>query len=206
MNPRTGRDGQPARRRLAPDTRRREVLDAAIRVLRERGPAGCRVEDITAEAGTAKGNFYRYFPAWDDLLIAVRDQILDSYRDDALRRYDDLTSIDWWAALDEEIDRFLGFQIGLGGLHDVIFHGPGAAARPIAPHRSAVSIVAWFIEAGIAAGAFADVDVAATAPLLFDLLHGAADAITSGMSEERIRQAAVRIVHRALEPRAGTAR
>jgi hypothetical protein len=45
------------------------------------------------------------------------------------------------------------------------------------------------------------VDAAATATLLFDLLHGAADAIASGMSQERIRQAAVRIVHRALEPR-----
>jgi AcrR family transcriptional regulator len=196
-----GRAGQAGRRRLAPDARRREVLDAAIRILRERGPAGCRVEDITAEAGTAKGNFYRYFPAWDDLLVAVRDQVLDSYRDDMMQRYHDQARIDWWVALDDEIDRFLEFQLGLGGLHDVLFHGPAAAARPIAPHRSAVSTVAWFLEAGAAAGAFAGVDVAATAILLFDLVHGAADAIASGMSHARVRQATVHIVHRALEPR-----
>jgi AcrR family transcriptional regulator len=189
----------PARRRLTPESRRREVLDAAMRVLRDRGPKGCRVEDITAEAGTAKGNFYRYFPTWDELLVAVRDHVLDSYRDDLARRYADLAQIEWWKALDEETDRFLDFQLSLGGLHEAIFHGTAARAQPIEKHRSAASTLAWFLAAGIAEGAFAAVDVDATAVLLFHVLHGAADAIASGMDHERVRCTTRYIVHRALE-------
>jgi AcrR family transcriptional regulator len=191
---------QSSRRRLSPESRRREILDAAVRVLRERGPGGCRVEDITAEARTAKGNFYRYFSTWDDLLVAVRDHVLDCYRDDLARRYAEQSRIEWWKAMDEEIDRFLDFQLGLGGLHEAIFHGPPAQAQPIDQHRSAASILAGFLTAGISEGAFAPVDVEAVAPLVFDVLHGAADAIASGMDDERVRRATRHIVHRALEP------
>ena len=189
-----------SRRRLAPDARRREVLDAAIRVFRDRGPGGCRVEDITTEAGTAKGNFYRYFPTWDDLLVAVRDHLLDSYGEDLARRYAGHTRIEWREVVDEEIDRFIAFQLDLGGLHQAVFHGPAAAARPIEKHRSAASMLAWLLAAGIAEGVFAAVNVDATATLLFDVLHGAADAIASGMDREEVLRAAHRIVHRALEP------
>jgi AcrR family transcriptional regulator len=189
-----------ARRRLHPDARRAELLDAAISVLRSHGPERCRVEDITTAAGTAKGNFYRYFPTWDDLLVAVRDQLLDSYHADLAQRYAGPSPIDWWAALDDEIQRFIDFQLGLGGLHQAIFHGPAAVAHPVETHRSAVSTLALFLAAGIAEGAFAAVDVDVTAPLLFDLIHSAADAIASGASPDRILAAALHIVHRALQP------
>jgi AcrR family transcriptional regulator len=191
---------QPSRRRLPPAARRAELLDAAIGVLRSQGPEGCRVEDITNAAGTAKGNFYRYFPTWDDLLMAVRDHLLDSYRADLVQRYAGPSTVDWWAALDDEIRRFIDFQLGLGGLHRAIFHGPAAVTRPIETHRSAASTLAWFLAAGIADGAFAPVDVDATAPLLFDLLHSTADAIASGLGRDRGMAATLHIVHRALEP------
>ena len=188
------------RRRLAPEARRRELLDAAIRILRDRGPTDCRVEDVTAEAGTAKGNFYRYFSTWDDLLVAVRDHLLDSYGDDMARRYADLAAIDWWVAVDEEIERFVELQLGLGGLHAAVFHGPAAEARPIEKHRSATAMLARFLSAGITCGAFAPVDVEPTATLLFDVLHGAFDAIASGMDRHQVMDATRRIMHRTLEP------
>jgi AcrR family transcriptional regulator len=197
-DPRAAR--QSSRRRLSPAARRAELLDAAIGVLRSQGPEGCRVEDITNAAGTAKGNFYRYFPTWDDLLMAVRDRLLDSYRADLAQRYAGLSAVDWWAALDDEIRRFIDFQLGLGGLHQAVFHGPAAVTRPIETHRSAASTVAFFLTAGIADGAFAPVDVDATAPLLFDLLHSAADAIASGLDRDQGMAATLHIVHRTLEP------
>jgi AcrR family transcriptional regulator len=172
-----------------------------VRVLRVRGPGACRVEDITAEAHTAKGNFYRYFPTWDELLIAVRDHVLDRYHDDLAGRYAERSRVDWWKAMDEEIDRFLDFQLGLSGLHEAIFHGPAAQRRPVEGHRSATAMVAWLLTGGISAGAFTPLDVEAVAPLLFHVLHGAADAIASGMDDERVRPATRHIVHRALEPR-----
>lgn len=57
-------------------------------------------------------------------------------------------------------------------------------------------MLARFLAAGISAGAFAPVDPEAIAPLLFDVLHGAADAIASGMDDERVRRATRHIVHR----------
>jgi AcrR family transcriptional regulator len=196
---------QRARRRLNPDVRRAELLDAAVRVLRERGPDACRVEDVTEAAGTSKGNFYRYFPTWDALLTAVRDHMLDSYGDDVARRYADVSRIDWWLALDSEIDRFLEFQLDLGGLHEAIFHGPAASAQPIETQRSASSIVASFITAGIADGAFAPVDAEITATLLFAVMHAAADAITSGSDRARVRQATRELAHRVLRPEQASA-
>jgi AcrR family transcriptional regulator len=176
------------------------LLEAAVRVLRERGPAACRVEDVTAGAGTAKGNFYRYFGTWDALLVAVRDHLLDTYRDDLVRRYTDAGHVDWWSGLDAEIDRFLEFQLDLGGLHEAIFHGAAARAEPSDPSRSAVSSVAWFIRAGIADGAFAAADVDVTAALLFALLHAAGDAVLSGMARDRVRQTTLHLAHRMLRP------
>jgi AcrR family transcriptional regulator len=206
VSARVGRSDAPAppgRRRLAPESRRLEILEAAVRVLRARGPAGCRVEDITTEAGTAKGNFYRYFPTWDDLLLAVRDHVLDSYREDLARRYANADRINWWTAADEEIDRFLDFQLSLGGLHQAIFHGPAAQARRIDEERSAVAMLAWFLTAGISAGAFGALDVEVIARLIFDVLHGAADAIAAGMDDQRVRMAIRHVVHRTLEPGLG---
>jgi AcrR family transcriptional regulator len=199
-SPRRSGTHKGVRRRLHPDTRRGELIDAAVRVLRSRGPEACRVEDITDAAGTAKGNFYRYFPTWDDLLVAVRDQLLESYRTEIVSRYADNSSLDWWSALDDEIQRFVDFQLDLGGLHDAMFHGPAAVLHPVEPHRSAQGTVGLFLQAGIKEGQFADVDVDVTAPLLFDLMHGAADNVAAGFDRERVLRAVLRIVHRALEP------
>jgi AcrR family transcriptional regulator len=191
---------QSTRRRLHPDARRAELIESAIRVLRELGPEVCRVEDITDAAGTAKGNFYRYFPGWDDLLVAVRDHILDSYRAELAQRCAGISATNWWTVLDAEIERFVDFQLDLKGLHQVIFHGPASAARPSETHRSAASTVALFLAAGVAEGACTPLDVEATAPILFDLLHGAADRIAAGMDRERVLGAIRHIVHRTLEP------
>jgi AcrR family transcriptional regulator len=188
------------RRRLRPEDRKAELLEAAVRVLGQRGPDGCRIEDITNAAGTAKGNFYRYFPTWDDLVLAVRDHILDSYRAELRQRYGDRSSVDWWLALDDEVERFVDFQLALGGLHDVVFHGPAALARPRETYRSASFMIATFLTAGIADGAFEAVDVGVTAPLLFEVLHGAADAVASGLDRQRVLTATRQLAHRALAP------
>jgi AcrR family transcriptional regulator len=187
------------RRRLQPADRRRELLDAAVRVLRERGPDNCRVSDITAAAGTAKGNFYRYFPTWDDLLLAVRAHLIDRYGEEVRQRYAGRADIDWNAAIDEETDRFLSYQLGLAGLHEAAFHGPASRAEPRGTDPQTAALIAWFLRAGAAAGAFASTDVDATARLIFHLLHGAADEIAAGGDRQRIQQAVLTIIHRTLD-------
>jgi TetR/AcrR family transcriptional regulator, fatty acid metabolism regulator protein len=97
--------------RIAAADRRRQILDAAVRVFARRGFTACRVSDIADEAGVAYGLVYHYFQSkeqvldtlflerWDILLEAISDVdnrrgaardklyavagfIIDSYRHD----------------------------------------------------------------------------------------------------------------------------
>jgi AcrR family transcriptional regulator len=96
---------------MAAADRRRQILDAAVRVFARQGFHACRVSDIADEAGVAYGLVYHYFRSkeevldtlfterWDLLLQVIRDTdaesmpprdklraiasfILDSYRHD----------------------------------------------------------------------------------------------------------------------------
>jgi TetR/AcrR family fatty acid metabolism transcriptional regulator len=96
---------------MAAADRRRQILDAAVRVFARQGFHACRVSDIADEAGVAYGLVYHYFRSkeevldtlfterWDILLQVIRDTdardlpardklraiaafILDSYRHD----------------------------------------------------------------------------------------------------------------------------
>jgi AcrR family transcriptional regulator len=194
--------GRRARRRLTPEVRRAELIDAALRVLKQHGSVASRVEDVTAAAGAAKGTFYLYFPSWDDLLVAVRDHILDEYAAVIRTQLADPRCVDWWALLDAECVRFVDFIIELGGLHDAIFHGP-ITYRPIDDARSATRLVAELLRAGIAAGAFAPVDIEPSAQLFFSALHTTADAIARGGDHDRFLQALRRLLHRCLLPDPG---
>ena len=60
--------GKPLRRRLKPEARKLEIVEAAERLLQAGGGARVRVEDVVREAGVAKGTFFLYFPTLDDLL------------------------------------------------------------------------------------------------------------------------------------------
>ena len=51
-----------------PVDRRRQILDAAIRVFARQGFNACRVSDIAREAGVAYGLVYHYFDSKDQVL------------------------------------------------------------------------------------------------------------------------------------------
>ncbi|HEY8866270.1 MAG TPA: TetR/AcrR family transcriptional regulator [Solirubrobacteraceae bacterium] len=65
--------------------KRRQILDAAVRVFARQGFHGCRVSDIADEAGVAYGLVYHYFDSkgevldtlflerWDVMLAAIAD-------------------------------------------------------------------------------------------------------------------------------------
>ena len=71
-------------RSIAQEERRREILDAAVRVFARKGYHTCRVGDIAEEAGVSHGLLYHYFDSkeailetvfretWSDLLSALR--------------------------------------------------------------------------------------------------------------------------------------
>jgi AcrR family transcriptional regulator len=70
-------------RSISQEEKRRQLLDAAVRVFARSGYHDCRVGDITEEAGVAHGLLYHYFDSKEEVLEAVfRDawtDVLDAF-------------------------------------------------------------------------------------------------------------------------------
>ena len=66
--------------------RRRQILDAAVRVFARQGFHTCRVSDIADEAGVAYGLVYHYFDSKDEIrtrlpaLAHRRDELYEGTR------------------------------------------------------------------------------------------------------------------------------
>ncbi|MFX1375998.1 MAG: TetR/AcrR family transcriptional regulator [Promethearchaeota archaeon] len=56
------------------ERRYNEYIDSAIKVFEQKGYHNTRVKDITEEAGTSVGNFYRYFDSKEKIFELVIDQ------------------------------------------------------------------------------------------------------------------------------------
>jgi AcrR family transcriptional regulator len=70
---------------ISADERRRQILDAAVRVFARAGYAGCRVADVAEEAGVAYGLVYHYFASKDALLEAISAETWQSVTDAVAR-------------------------------------------------------------------------------------------------------------------------
>lgn len=57
------------------------ILDAAARVMAERGYTGLKMEDVAAGAGVGKGTLYLYFSSKEQLLESVVRDAIDRYSD-----------------------------------------------------------------------------------------------------------------------------
>ena len=172
------------RRRLHPDVRRVELLEAALGVLMSRGSTNARVEDVTKAAGAAKGTFYLYFSSWDDLLVEVREHLLSKYITEMRKRFEVEALSDWWAAFEKECVHFVDFIEELGDLHEAVFHGP-IADRPIDKAISSETIIAGMLIKGIESGGCRPVEGDAAARLFFSLLHTTGDSIVKTGERER---------------------
>jgi AcrR family transcriptional regulator len=63
-----------------PVVRKGELIEAAELLFRESGYRQTSVSDIVKKVGVAQGTFYYYFQSKDDILDAVVDHYIDSYR------------------------------------------------------------------------------------------------------------------------------
>src|SRR5215469_7222778 len=52
-------------------TSKTKLLDATLRVVRTKGYAASRIEDVCAEAGLTKGSFFQHFKSKDDLALSA---------------------------------------------------------------------------------------------------------------------------------------
>ncbi|QTO23353.1 TetR/AcrR family transcriptional regulator [Burkholderia seminalis] len=69
---------ESGRRRLPPEVRRTQILDAACAEFSERGFASTRIDDIAARAGLSKGGIYTHFPSKDAVLEALLGLLLNT--------------------------------------------------------------------------------------------------------------------------------
>ena len=67
-------------RRMAPEERRDQILDSAVRLIVTNGHSSCTLEQVAAEAGVSKPLIYKYFPRREDLLKAVLERELKELR------------------------------------------------------------------------------------------------------------------------------
>src|SRR5205085_2324885 len=56
--------------------RREQIVEAAVAVIAERGLQGLSLSEIEKKAGMSRGQLTYYFPAKEDILLAVFDRLL----------------------------------------------------------------------------------------------------------------------------------
>jgi len=148
--------------------KRNAILEATIRVLRERGLSGLKVEEVAREAEVGKGTVYLYFQDKRDLLKALVEYHTRRFYDDAAA----ITQSDlpFEERLRRLMERRIAFVEEWRGLWS-------AVAREAAPqgkkawltglHRNYQDILERFVAAGVASGELRpDLDVALTAAAL----------------------------------------
>jgi AcrR family transcriptional regulator len=98
---------------------RARILQAASRLIAQRGVDRVSLEDVEREAGVGRSQLYHYFDGRDDLLRAVIDTTTDAVlgaQDGLLDELDSLEAIDRWfdalVALQEERGARGGCPIG----------------------------------------------------------------------------------------------
>jgi AcrR family transcriptional regulator len=189
--------GKPLRRRLQPEARKLEIVEAAERLLQAHG-SRVRVEDVVQAAGVAKGTFFLYFPTWDDLLETVRERLVSEF-DAAYPLPTEVAGpVDWPAVVDGQVAAFIDFTLSRRGIGEALFHSDFAERRPLA--FNGVVRLAAVIRAGQEAGAFGPVDPEPTARLMFAAIHEAADAVARGGERAAMLAALQSLLRRTLAP------
>ena len=188
---------KPARRRLQPEARKLEIVEAAERLLQTHGPR-VRVEDVVREAGVAKGTFFLYFATWDDLLEAVRERLVFAFDAACPLPTEDDGPVDWPGFMDSMSGAFIDFTLSRRGIGEAVFHSDFAQRRP--QSHNAVTRLSAIIRAGQEAEAFGPVDPEPTARLMFAAIHEAADAVAAGADRASILAALQTLLRRTLAP------
>jgi AcrR family transcriptional regulator len=188
---------KPLRRRLQPEARKLEIVEAAERLLQAQG-AQVRVEDVVREAGVAKGTFFLYFPTWDDLLETVRQRLVSEF-DAAYPLPTEVDGpMDWPSVVAWQAGAFIDFASARQGVGEALFHSDFAERRTLADNG--VLRLSAVIRAGQEAGAFGPVDPEPTARLMFAAIDEAARAVAGGADRAAMLAALQTLLRRALAP------
>ena len=188
MTSRTGERAEAARqpRRRPPDVRREQILDAAERVLVERGLAATTMADVAEGAAVAKGTVYLYFESKAELLAGLRARYFERFAAGLGDPPDPAGAAGTTAARVERlVAASYDFALANHALHHVLFHEAGfGEADAFARARL---VMAELVEAGRASGEVEVADPELATDFLLHGLHGLLVAATHHPRSQRRR-------------------
>jgi AcrR family transcriptional regulator len=161
-----------------PETRREEILNAALELFREEGFEKVSVESITQKAEIAKGSFYNYFKSKEDVyaaaISAIATQTLSVAKEiltdqeaspkERLKRY-----IDWTFEMSEQQERSLSRVLTTGANSSQKEMYLRALDEGI---NQMIPFFARLLEDGVVDKAFKITDVKFTAVVMLGALRG----------------------------------
>ena len=190
----------------APAVRRREIMDAALRVFLEKNVADTTVSDITAAAGVAKGTFYLYFDSKEALVWALKDRFVDEMVAHATSFAERIGRDDWWALAEATTEGWIDFALEHRDLLKVFFQ-EGVTPETYAPFAECqAKIHTMFvagIQAGMESGAFQVSDPDLAAKLLEHAIDGTVEhsiMFDEELDRDRLVNAAKEMVRKVLSP------
>jgi AcrR family transcriptional regulator len=155
-----------APRRQPPEVRKEQILDAAERVLLERGYASTTVADVADAAGLAKGTVNLQFASKNDLIAALRARYLARFVGAMQSRQPSARK-----RLLAMVRGLYEFSVTHHEMHHVLFHEAGFSENDAfaAARRLTVEI----IRAGVEQGEFSVDDPEVAAGFVLHGMHGA---------------------------------
>jgi AcrR family transcriptional regulator len=110
------------------ETRRQQIVDAAIEVFAVKGYRVASITDIIGQAGVARGTFYLYFQSKEEAFHAALDRFLELFREMArkerARSYRNPLSLE--SNLRESLLDWLGFLLEHRPLTKIVFRQAAA--------------------------------------------------------------------------------
>jgi AcrR family transcriptional regulator len=187
-----------------PEDRRQDLLDAGVRVMREKGISATTIADIAQAGGVAKGTFYLYFRSKEHLLAALRERFVHETLEHGSELFARVGHEDWWGLVDTTIESFVDFMLAHRDAIE-IFTQEGLSADTKGMLAECERKLNWMfamgIQAGIQAGAFHVGDPEMAAAMIHHGLEGTlleAILYEPKPDRERICRAAKELVQKAL--------
>ncbi len=178
--------------RLSATDRRRQIVDAAIEIVIEKGLARAATRDVTRAIGAGSGLLHHYFPSWLDLRA-------EAVRVAAAREIDEVTALVADLPARRALDRLADWMVADGDMRhwrlwlnaqDEAHRDARLAAVMNAALRDWHGLIARLLSAADRDGAaLADPDAAAwRLTALMDGLAGAMLVSGSAVTQDRARQ------------------
>lgn len=190
----------------APEVRRQDLMDAAVRVFKDKGIARTTVSDITTAADVAKGTFYLYFDSKDQLLGALKERFVDEILAHANSQYERVGREDWWGLVDSVIESWTDFMLERKDMIEVVMQesfSPETSEVFVECEARVNAMFASGIQAGIEAGVFKTSDPELMSKFFHNALEGTlTHAIVYGehIDRDRLVDAGKELVRKVLSP------